>query len=558
MRHPDMEQVGGPAAGHPDEGTIHAWLDGALSESETAGLEAHLAHCAGCREAVAEARGLMAASSRVLRALDFGPGGVGDRPVESRAGGAGGAGGAGATGDEGLPSGAPELLPEPPALPVEPLPDDVRPITSARNASGVRRRRWRVPAVAAVAVMAIGTSLVLWEQGSAGRIGDAVASSAPADARGADLPAPPLAAAPVAPVASGDAGLAGASRAGATRTERAAERPPVPSSDAAAAAAAGAAAGAASLEQQLGARNSALATAAVSAQSQLADATPAAVVGPVISGRVLTRRDGQPVPDAIVDMADLARSTTTDSLGRFRLAGVPPGTHRAVIRGEGLEPQQLALQVVPSGDSAVVVALAPRQQAESAAERRLAGGGTVSSAGAPIAIPAPVPLPAAKATGETRQAAVASAAPAVPQPPTPPAAIQRLIGCYRLELSGTTSDGRDVAERTLPGWLELRAGAAARTGGWLAVAGPASSRPTPRTGWRLTADREVEVIWPAADGEQDVLLHLTGSGEVLVGTAAIARQGVGGAAGAGEAEVASVVAVRSVCSPGAPGAPRSP
>lgn len=61
---------------HIDEGTIHAWLDGVLSADEGARLEGHVASCAACAAAVAEARGLIAASSRILSALDDVPGGV--------------------------------------------------------------------------------------------------------------------------------------------------------------------------------------------------------------------------------------------------------------------------------------------------------------------------------------------------------------------------------------------------------------------------------------------------------------------------------------------------
>jgi anti-sigma factor RsiW len=61
---------------HLDEGTIHAWLDGELSPAERAEVEAHIAACAACAAAVAEARGFVAASSRILTALDSVPGGV--------------------------------------------------------------------------------------------------------------------------------------------------------------------------------------------------------------------------------------------------------------------------------------------------------------------------------------------------------------------------------------------------------------------------------------------------------------------------------------------------
>ena len=61
---------------HPDEGTIHAWIDGELSQEEATALEAHLAECAECSVSAAEARGLVAASSRIVSALDIVPGGV--------------------------------------------------------------------------------------------------------------------------------------------------------------------------------------------------------------------------------------------------------------------------------------------------------------------------------------------------------------------------------------------------------------------------------------------------------------------------------------------------
>jgi len=65
--------------GHVDEGTMHAWLDGALSPDESARVEAQVASCATCSAAAAEARGLVAAASRILTALDDVPGGVAPR-----------------------------------------------------------------------------------------------------------------------------------------------------------------------------------------------------------------------------------------------------------------------------------------------------------------------------------------------------------------------------------------------------------------------------------------------------------------------------------------------
>ncbi|HLV26967.1 MAG TPA: zf-HC2 domain-containing protein, partial [Gemmatimonadales bacterium] len=55
---------------HLDEGRVHAWLDGELSAAESAAADRHVAACEQCAALVAEARGLIAASSRILSALD--------------------------------------------------------------------------------------------------------------------------------------------------------------------------------------------------------------------------------------------------------------------------------------------------------------------------------------------------------------------------------------------------------------------------------------------------------------------------------------------------------
>ena len=61
---------------HLDEGTIHAWLDGALDAEQEREAEAHAARCTECAVKVADARGMIAAASRILTALDDVPGGV--------------------------------------------------------------------------------------------------------------------------------------------------------------------------------------------------------------------------------------------------------------------------------------------------------------------------------------------------------------------------------------------------------------------------------------------------------------------------------------------------
>src|SRR5690349_15020344 len=64
---------------HLEEGTIHAWLDGALDAEEATRVAQHAAECAQGASAVAEARGLVAGASRILSALDDAPSGVAPR-----------------------------------------------------------------------------------------------------------------------------------------------------------------------------------------------------------------------------------------------------------------------------------------------------------------------------------------------------------------------------------------------------------------------------------------------------------------------------------------------
>jgi hypothetical protein len=79
---------GGPGE-HPDEGTIHAWLDGALDAASAARVDAHVRGCAACSALTAEARGLIAGASRVVAALDDVPTGTRPAWVQSEVGGAG-------------------------------------------------------------------------------------------------------------------------------------------------------------------------------------------------------------------------------------------------------------------------------------------------------------------------------------------------------------------------------------------------------------------------------------------------------------------------------------
>ena len=70
----------------PDEGLIHAWLDGQLPPEDAARIEELAATDPEWAAAVAEARGLVAASSRILSALDHVPAGVVPKRTAARSG----------------------------------------------------------------------------------------------------------------------------------------------------------------------------------------------------------------------------------------------------------------------------------------------------------------------------------------------------------------------------------------------------------------------------------------------------------------------------------------
>ncbi|HEX8943199.1 MAG TPA: zf-HC2 domain-containing protein [Gemmatimonadaceae bacterium] len=71
---------------HLDEGTIHAFLDGALAGDEAATVAAHVSECRDCAAMVAEARGIIAAAGNIVSALDGVRGGVIPAPARAAAG----------------------------------------------------------------------------------------------------------------------------------------------------------------------------------------------------------------------------------------------------------------------------------------------------------------------------------------------------------------------------------------------------------------------------------------------------------------------------------------
>jgi hypothetical protein len=145
---------------HPDEGLIHAWLDGALPPDEATRIEALVRDDRAWGAAAAEARGLIANASRVLASLDDAP---------------------------------------------SALSQSVPPMRSA-SAPAARRWGWRVSSIAAVLLVAV-VARVTWRERTPDDVAPLqrapVATSGPARTT-AKMPAPPrdvgnIAAAPSAP-----------------------------------------------------------------------------------------------------------------------------------------------------------------------------------------------------------------------------------------------------------------------------------------------------------------------------------------------------------------------
>jgi hypothetical protein len=70
----------------------------------------------------------------------------------------------------------------------------------------------------------------------------------------------------------------------------------------------------------------------------------AAAQAAALHGRVLSAATGQPIPNATVSLAALAREARSDSLGQFTLSGMRPGEYELVVRAVGYAP---ARAIVP-------------------------------------------------------------------------------------------------------------------------------------------------------------------------------------------------------------------
>ena len=347
---------------HLDEGTIHAWIDGELSPEQAVELETHVRDCTECAAAVAEARGLVAASTRILTALDHVPGGV-------------------------IPS-VPDIAP------AQLVPRrwyqrmDVRAAAALLFVAGasvlVARTRMDLAdsrAMIATADKAPVASSVAAEIGDAGSAegnqkatadvssaSPAPAATAPAATAPAIAESPstrPLAsreAMPGAPQKSSFAEARGPTSRSLQPKVMADEQPP---------------ANRIRSESQLSKEEAtktrgADAVNAPPAAMRVGAAAPPMPIGQAgirsgtartggIAGRVTDKNDGRGVPNAQVIVEGTTLSVATDKDGKFRIENVPQGAQQLRVRSLGYTPTGVPLTVEPSQVTAARVGLTPSQ-----------------------------------------------------------------------------------------------------------------------------------------------------------------------------------------------------
>ena len=298
---------------HLDEGTIHAWLDGELPADEAEKIAAHANECPECGALVAEARGLIAASTRILTALDDIPAGV-------------------------VPSGS--SIPEKPAVPAGPA----------------FRRPWysRTDLRAAAALLFVaGASLVAVK---AARNPGESAKGVAMIANSADRASPPLrdSSAPLAAIAA--------------QQEKASEVKPMVGG---AVASVAPAEGRRSERQKVALREPAAAPAPamanamdavsdVNALSKLRSDAPAAGR---VQGQVMDKARGKGLPSVSLFVEGTKLGTTTDEEGRFTIDSVPVGDQRLTARRIGYMAQTVPLAVKEEAGATATVILAPTSTA---------------------------------------------------------------------------------------------------------------------------------------------------------------------------------------------------
>jgi hypothetical protein len=456
---PPADRIPSP---HLDEGTAHAWLDGALPPDEAARAAAHVAGCAACAALVAEAQGLLAGASRILGALDEVPGDVVPRART-----------AAHTAARDAALGA--------ALAA----------AAAERRTPKARRAWYagVPLRAAAAVLLVaglGSVVVRSSARIAPRMtatSDIAASEAMASSSGPST-------------SSGDPTVTSAAPAALSRAESrqpfAADREAV-ANDAVA-----------RLDSPPMPR--APMPRAPMPSPALPEASVRATVGRaregVIAGRVTTP-EGAPLPAAQVQVLGRTQAAVTDDSGRFVVAGVVPGPATVQARRIGYEPR--VASVVVAGADTAQATLVLRSSATALSQVVATGAGA-----APPSAPAPQRALAARAAAADSVDRSVRLDGAVEEARRVRATrLASAAGCYALTPDATGAAVPRVTHLTLVDALAgRRAGPQAYvarvlpdgvTGDWTPLAGDSL-----RVAWPIARGSVVVRLRAAADATPDV------------------------------------------------------
>ena len=553
---------------HLDEGTIHAWLDGQLPREEAQRVEAHVAECRQCADAVAEARGLIAASSRILMALDNVPRDVVPAPVAQ--------------------STAEPAHAEPPApaLAVE----QAKPLGGA---AGRARRRWFngvTLAAAATIVVAIGTTILMPRAKQSAELADHAPAAAKATrpAEGGATPAsvPVVAAAPASPEPASTLGAetsqpaeqrfaavaptnesANAVRLEAARPTpppapsaadgrradiaRAADSAPVTVTRARSADSLDATRQKAAADLSKDAKTERLKVAATppapapvntpppapqialrGTASIRADSSSTVLVQRApgvtttspgsVRGRV-TDANATGIANAMVTVAGTNIGVVTNAAGEYTLGGLTSGAHRLLVRRIGYDTASREITVAAGATSTADMVLRPAQTTLS----EVVTTGTAASAG----------VPARKAAPARDRSAIETA------PGAPITATQSdAVGCYELGITATTptrNGFRQVPRRVA---LDGEIVPANADGIWYRARDLARTASLPNGLWRPSGPDAIEIEWTY--GSRTARIRVAGpSGSMMRGT----LEEIDRATATGEA--ATVVAVRRTCEP---------
>jgi hypothetical protein len=557
---------------HLDEGTIHAWLDGALPSDEGAQVEAHAAECAACAAAVAEARGFIAGASRILTALDDVPGGVIPRRTEPGVAAALAKGRPAPRRRSWLTSGAMRAAAviaflAAGGVAVSRVAYDAREETASlasgpTSGSEPREMAATDSALASAATAPAAGAGAAATADAASEAPRALASKAPpppaptpapsavrradesaAERRVARKAVSPEAANPESTALAFGATAEGARQELANAARDADRRRTAASAVDAAGARAGAVAGGparAALADTAAPQSTAeafaaspppvdtvgAARAADQSSAQMSQAVaPAGDARPGaraetrarIVGVVTDAATGRPIPAARVQLRGLPLGAVTDSAGRYVIRDVPPGEHALSARMLGFTATQQSVAVDPNGTDEVNFAMRS----------------------APVALSEAVVTGAGAARGQARkeraQSLRASGAPsAQPAAPAPPAAgdpARAFDGCYALSLSPWEPGGEAGEEARLaavPSRVVLDAAPAGRSaaGGFrvLSTPGPSGNARqlatwSPLSPRGAAAPDSIVLTWPGGDG--GIEMRLGRDGDRLRGTATI-------------------------------------